>query len=72
MRNNILCMNTTILRAKRREQGMTLEQAAKKIGINFATLSRIERGQQNPSPRVAMRIGKLYGIDLNVVYAHIR
>ncbi len=72
MHNNNVRMNTTILRSKRRDQGMTLQQAAQKIGINFATLSRIERGQQTPSPRVAMRIGKLYGIDLNAVYAHIR
>lgn len=51
---------------------MTLQQAAQQFGINSATLSRIERGQYTPSPRLAVRIGKLYGLDLNTIYAHIR
>jgi len=65
-------MKPTILRAKRLDRGMTLQQAAQQFGINSATLSRIERGQYTPSPRLAVRIGKLYGLDLNTIYAHIR
>lgn len=65
-------MDENILRTKRAELGLTLQQAASEFGIHFATLSRIERGQQTPSPALAVRMCRLYGIDLNTVYAGIR
>lgn len=57
-----------ILRERRKAQSMTLMKAADEVGIHFSSLSRIERGQQMPSPRVAKRIAAVYGISLDDLY----
>lgn len=57
-----------ILRERRKARSMTLMKAADEVGIHFSSLSRIERGQQMPSPRVAKRIAAVYGISLDDLY----
>lgn len=57
-----------ILRENRKAKRMTLEQAAEEVGIHISSLSRIERGQQLPSPKVAKRIAAVYGISLDDLY----
>ena len=56
------------LRASRLQRNMTLIQAAQEIGINFSGLSRIERGEQTPSPKVAIRLCAVYGVSLDDIY----
>lgn len=55
----------SILREKRLEKAMTLTAAARKIGANVGSLSRIERGQQYPRPALARRLCTLYGISMD-------
>ncbi|SRR6266487_4910628 len=39
------------LRRARKARGWTIEEAAEKVGVDWTTYSRWERGQQEPHPR---------------------
>jgi len=58
-----------ILRDKRAEKGLTLDEVAKAVNTNVGNLSRIERGAQFPSPPLAFRLARFYGIELADVFA---
>jgi transcriptional regulator with XRE-family HTH domain len=49
------------IRAKRRELGLTQEQAAKLIGIDEGTLMRYERGEWTPKGARLVRVIKFLG-----------
>ena len=57
------------LRAKRAERGLTLEEVAKAVVTNVGNLSRIECDKQLPSPALAIRLCRFYGIELADVFA---
>lgn len=57
------------LREKRIEKGLTLMQVAKQVRTNVGNLSRIERGQQFPSPPLAVRLSRVYGMALEDVFS---
>ncbi|KFB66658.1 MAG: helix-turn-helix protein [Candidatus Accumulibacter vicinus] len=56
------------LRTARLQRGKTLIETATEVGINFSGLSRIERGEQTPSPKVAIRLCAVYGVSLDDIY----
>lgn len=53
----------------RARQGMTQEEVAKKAGISRAAYANIERGNRTPSLPVAMRIAKVLGQPVDVLFA---
>lgn len=57
------------LREKRIEKGLTLMQVAGLVRTNVGNLSRIERGQQFPSPPLAVRLSRVYGMALEDVFS---
>ncbi len=57
------------LREKRAERGLTLDEVAKAVNTNVGNLSRIERDQQLPSPGLAFRLSRFYGIEFADVFA---
>lgn len=48
----------------RSENGLTLKDVANMVGVEHASLSRIESGRQNPSMELAARIAKATGIHI--------
>jgi transcriptional regulator with XRE-family HTH domain len=50
------------IRRLRRERGMTLEQLASLAGISASHLSRLERGQTQPSFKVAAALANHLGV----------
>ena len=61
------------LRQLRRNAGMTQEQAADKIGVTRQALSSYESGRTRPDIDMLLRLGELYGTDLEgVVYGQDR
>lgn len=56
------------LREKRIERGLTLIEVSRQIHTDVGNLSRIERGQQFPSPPLAIRLCRLYGLALEDVF----
>lgn len=55
-------------RAARVNAEMTLEQAAKEIGINRTTLIKYEKGETVPDWDVAERIGNIYGFPTQFIF----
>lgn len=50
------------LRLARVARGMTQSELAAELGINQATASRIENGQQTPKLEIAVAIERAFGI----------
>ena len=53
------------IRAMRLERGMTLDQLSSAAGISASHLSRLERGQAEPSFTVASALAKAIGVSLS-------
>ena len=49
----------------RREQGLTLEELAQRSGVSRAMLSKIERGEKNPTLVVAAKVAEGLGVTLS-------
>jgi transcriptional regulator with XRE-family HTH domain len=58
-----------LLRRQRLDKGLTLREAAARIGINWKTLQRAEAGQSLPFPRTAKRIADFYGVKVTDLMA---
>lgn len=55
---------TALLRAVRRQRGLTLEQLADQTGLTKSYLSKIERGQSTPSIAVALKVARALDVDV--------
>lgn len=53
------------MRALRRERGWTLELLAERSGVSRAMISKLERGEKNPTLVVAAKIAEGLGISLS-------
>jgi transcriptional regulator with XRE-family HTH domain len=53
----------SVLRRLRQEQGLTIEEAAKRAGVTANYLGDVERGQRNPTMKVVSRL--LAGLRVN-------
>ena len=49
----------------RREKGLTLEELAERSGVSRAMLSKIERGEKNPTLIVAAKLAEGLGVSLS-------
>lgn len=52
------------VRALRREAGLTLDGLAERAGVSRAMLSKVERGEKNPTLVVAARVAEGLGVTL--------
>lgn len=55
---------TALLRAVRRQRGLTLEQLATQTGLTKSYLSKIERGHSTPSIAVALKVAGALDVDV--------
>jgi transcriptional regulator with XRE-family HTH domain len=55
----------------RARKDLTQEQLAEKISINPKYLSSIERGQENPTLDVFIRIAKALDVDIEDIFNHL-
>lgn len=46
------------VKVERVKKGLTQEELAEKVGVRRQTISMIELGTNNPSPKLAIKIGK--------------
>lgn len=56
------------LRLAAGRRGWTQEKLAREAHVNAATISRIEGGKYRPSPLVAYRIAKAFGLTVEEVF----
>lgn len=52
------------IRARRTEQGLTLESLAERSGVSAAMLSEVERAVKNPTVKLAWQIARALGCSL--------
>ena len=53
------------VRALRRERGWTLENLAERSGVSRAMISKLERGEKNPTLVVAAKVAEGLGVNLS-------
>lgn len=60
---------TALLRAVRRQRGLTLERLAEQTGLTKSYLSKIERGQSTPSIAVALKVARALEVDVGRLFS---
>lgn len=60
---------TALLRAVRRQRGLTLEKLAEQAGLTKSYLSKIERGQSTPSIAVALKVARALDVDVGRLFS---
>lgn len=63
--NNI---KRTWLIACRKARGLTQQEIANAIGISQQTYAQYETGARNPRPKIALKISKVFKVDLEKFY----
>ena len=53
----------------RAERGLSRQQLANAIGINYQTVGYLERGAYNPSLELAFRIAEYFALPLEAVFS---
>lgn len=59
--------NASVLLSARKESGLTQKEVAEKLGVDKAYVSKIEKGQVNPSASLFVRFVNAIGKDFNIV-----
>ena len=57
------------LKVLRVERGLSRQQLAEALGINYQTVGYIERGDYNPSLELAFRIGEFFRLPIEAVFS---
>ena len=60
---------TSILRSVRAERGWSQAQLAAEVGVSRQTINAIETGKFDPSLPLALRIGRLFGMPVEQIFA---
>lgn len=58
-------MDVSPLRSARLDKGLTLRQAAMRIGLSWKTLQRAEVGLSQPHPGTAKKVADFYGLKVS-------
>ena len=58
----------TFLPVYRSERGMTQEELANRVGVRRETISRLEKGQYNPSLKLAMDIAAVFSLPVESLF----
>lgn len=60
---------TALLRAVRRQRGLTLETLAEQTGLTKSYLSKVERRQSTPSIAVALKVARALDVDVAQLFS---
>jgi DNA-binding XRE family transcriptional regulator len=53
----------------RADRGISRQDLAENIGVNYQTVGFIERGDYSPSLELAFKIADFFGVELTTVFA---
>lgn len=56
----------TVLRA---EAGLSRQDLANKVGINYQTIGFIERGDYSPSLELAFKIAEVFNVEITSIFS---
>lgn len=62
-------MVTALLRAVRRQRGLTLDKLAEQTGLTKSYLSKVERGHSTPSIAVALKVARALDVDVGRLFS---
>ena len=65
--NGALRNRLPVLRA---ERGLSRQDLAAALGINYQTVGYLERGEYNPSLELAFRISEFFSVPIERVFSH--
>lgn len=64
---------TTVLHNRlqllRAERNVSRKQLAETVGVNFQTIGYLERGDYSPSLELAMKIARVFGLPVEMVFS---
>lgn len=53
----------------RAERGLSRQELADALGVNYQTVGYLERGDYNPSLELAFRIGEFFGLPVEAIFS---
>jgi DNA-binding XRE family transcriptional regulator len=53
----------------RAERGLTRQELADALGVNYQTVGYLERGEYNPSLELAFRIAEYVGLPVDAIFS---
>jgi putative transcriptional regulator len=53
----------------RTEKGLSRQELAEKIGVNYQTIGFIERGDYSPSLELAFKVAAVFEVDVTTVFS---
>src|SRR5918911_719489 len=53
----------------RAERGMSRQDLAVAVGVNYQTIGYLERGEYNPSLELAFRLAELFGLPIEAIFS---
>ncbi|HVA90423.1 MAG TPA: helix-turn-helix transcriptional regulator [Chloroflexota bacterium] len=65
-REPVLYNRIAVLRV---ERGLSRQDLADRLGINYQTVGYLERGEYNPSLDLAFRLAELFRVPIEAIYA---
>lgn len=66
MPETVIYNRLPVLRA---ERGMSRQDLAKALGINYQTVGYLERGEYHPSLELAFRISDFFGLPIEAIFS---
>ena len=62
----VLHNRIAVLRA---EHGLSRQQLADAVDVNYQTIGYLERGDYNPSLELAFRLGEVFGVPVEAIFS---
>ncbi len=53
----------------RTEQGISRQELAEKVDVNYQTIGFIERGDYSPSLELAFKIAEVFGVEVITIFS---
>jgi putative transcriptional regulator len=53
----------------RAERGLSRQDLADKVGVNYQTIGYLERGDYNPSLELAFRLSEVFGLPIEAIFS---
>lgn len=53
----------------RAERGLSRQDLAERLGINYQTVGYLERGEYNPSLGLAFQIAEFFGLPIEAIFS---
>ena len=57
------------LQVLRVERGLSRQELANAVGINYQTIGYLERGDYNPSLELAFRLSEYFGLPIEAIFS---